>query len=91
MSSPGLLRAVDAVTVKVPDLDAGLRFYRDVLGHSLKWRNDTLGQAGLGLPDAETEIVLSTEHGYEPNWLVDAVDQAVQTFRANGGSVLVDG
>jgi hypothetical protein len=90
MGSAGLLRAVDAVTVKVPDLDSGLRFYRDVLGHNLLWRNDTLGQAGLGAPDAETEIVLTTEHPYEPNRLVDAVDQAVQTFRDNGGSVLVE-
>jgi predicted enzyme related to lactoylglutathione lyase len=85
-----LLRSVDAVTVRVPDLDAGLRFYRDSLGHELKWRNDAIGQAGLTLPDTETEIVLSTDLGYEPNWLVDSVDEAVATFRAAGGSVLTE-
>jgi predicted enzyme related to lactoylglutathione lyase len=90
MGSAGVLRSVDAVTIKVPDLEAGLRFYRDVLGHRLLWRNDAIGQAGLALPDAETEIVLTTEHSSEPNWLVDAVDRAVETFRANGGAVLVD-
>jgi len=26
---------VDAVTIPVPDLDSGLRFYRDALGHEL--------------------------------------------------------
>ena len=39
--------AIDAVTIPVPDLDAGLRFYRDSLGHELRWRNDYIGQAGL--------------------------------------------
>jgi catechol 2,3-dioxygenase-like lactoylglutathione lyase family enzyme len=35
-----LLQKVDAVTVAVPDLDVGLGFYRDRLGHQLRWRND---------------------------------------------------
>jgi hypothetical protein len=34
MTAQPLLRSVDAVTVPVPDLDAGLSFYRDRLGHS---------------------------------------------------------
>ena len=40
---------VDAVTVPVPDLDSGLRFYRDRLGHRLLWRSNPAGQAGLAL------------------------------------------
>ena len=35
-----IFRALDAVTVPVPDIDAGLRFCRDALGHPLLWRND---------------------------------------------------
>jgi len=50
MSATPLLQKVDAVTVRVSDLNAGLRFYRDSLGHELRWRNDQNGQAGLGLP-----------------------------------------
>ena len=42
------------VTVPVPDLDQGLAFYRDRLGHDLIWRNDEVGQAGLRLPNGET-------------------------------------
>lgn len=83
-----LLRAVDAVTVPVPNLDDGLRFYRDQLGHELLWRNDALGQAGLRLPDTETELVLSTTHGYAPNWLVTSVAEAVQTVLAAGGHLV---
>jgi len=86
----GTLKRVDAVTVRVPDVDSGLRFYGDVLGHRLKWRNDQIGQAGLELPDGDSELVLTTEHGYEPNWLVDSVDESVETFRANGGAVVAE-
>ena len=52
----GLLQYVDAVTCRVPDLDAGLAFYRDRLGHELTWRNDAEGQAGLRTPDSATEV-----------------------------------
>jgi predicted enzyme related to lactoylglutathione lyase len=90
MSVPGILRKVDAVTVGVPDLDTGIHFYVDVLGHRMKWRNDGIGQAGLELPDGDSEIVLTTEHGYEPNWLVESVDAAVEVFRSNGGQVIAE-
>jgi predicted enzyme related to lactoylglutathione lyase len=90
MTKTGLLKRVDAVTVRVPDLDDGLRFYRDVLGHRLRWRNDSLGQLALELPDDKTELVLTTEQDYEPNWLVDSVDDSVQTFRKRGGTVAVE-
>ena len=63
MTDP-LLRKVDAVTFRVPDLDAGVRFYGEALGHQLRWRNDDVGQAGLALPESDTEIVLTTEHRY---------------------------
>lgn len=90
MTNPGVLRKVDAVTVRVPDIDAGLRFYVEVLGHQLKWRNDDIGQAGLRLPDGDSELVLTTEHRYEPNWLVESTDEAVEVFRANGGEVITE-
>jgi catechol 2,3-dioxygenase-like lactoylglutathione lyase family enzyme len=40
MRTSPLIQKVDAVTIPVPDLDAGLRFYRDSLGHRLLWRSD---------------------------------------------------
>lgn len=90
MSQSPVLRMVDAVTVSVPDLDQGLEFYRDRLGHDLLWRNDGLGQAGLRLPDSETELVLSTNLQYAPNWLVTSVQDAVADIVAAGGAVLVE-
>jgi catechol 2,3-dioxygenase-like lactoylglutathione lyase family enzyme len=85
-----LLRKVDAVTVPVPDLDEGLRFYRDQLGQVLLWRNDELGQAGLGLPESDTEIVLTSRMGYAPCWLVASAEPAAAAFRAAGGGVVVE-
>jgi predicted enzyme related to lactoylglutathione lyase len=80
-----LLRKLDAVMIRVPDLDSGLRFYRDALGHELRWRDDERGQAGLGLPDSDAEIVLSTELDYAPNWLVASAEQAAREIVQAGG------
>ena len=83
-----LLRKVDAVTFRVPDLDSGIAFYVGRLGHTLNWRNDEIGSAGLALPDSDSEIVLTTEHGYEPNWLVESADDAARAIEDAGGAVL---
>ena len=88
MAEGGVLRRVDAVTVPVSDLEAGLRFYGQALGHRMKWRNDAVGQAGLELPDGDSELVLTTWQTYQPNWLVDSVDDAV-TLLTDHGSDLV--
>jgi predicted enzyme related to lactoylglutathione lyase len=84
----GVLRAVDAVTVPVPDLEQGLRFYRDGLGHRVVWRDEARGQVGLALPGSDAELVLTVRHGYEPDWLVDSVPDAVAAVLAAGGSVV---
>jgi predicted enzyme related to lactoylglutathione lyase len=87
---PGLLRKIDAVTVRVPDLESGLSFYAEVLGHRLRWRNDALGQAGLELPDSDSELVLTTKHACEPNWLVDSLAETIDIFKLSGGTVLAE-
>jgi predicted enzyme related to lactoylglutathione lyase len=83
-----LLRAVDAVTLTVPDLEAGIAFYRDQLGHRLRWRNDEIGQVAMACPESGTEIVLSTELPAEPNWLVDDAAMAADLIRRSGGRLL---
>jgi predicted enzyme related to lactoylglutathione lyase len=84
----GILRYVDAVTVRVPDLDSGLAFYSGVLGQDLMWRDDSIGAAGLRCPESDTELVLTTEHGYEPNWKVEAADTVAELFSQQGGRVV---
>jgi predicted enzyme related to lactoylglutathione lyase len=88
MTEDALLRKIDAVTVPVPDLDRGLRFYRDALGHDLLWRDDARGQAGLGMPESDTEIVLSLREGYEPDWLVRSVTEAAEAVVRAGGRIV---
>jgi catechol 2,3-dioxygenase-like lactoylglutathione lyase family enzyme len=88
-STPGaLLRAVDAVTFTVPTLEAGLSFYRDLLGHEVLWRNDAVDQVGLRCPDSGTEIVLSTTLPAEPNWLVNSADGAAAEITHAGGRLV---
>ena len=90
MSEFPLLSAVDSVTLPVPDLDTGLAFYRDRLGHPLLWCNDELGQAGLGLATPGTELVLSTRHPYAPTWLVASADEAASAVVTAGGRLVAD-
>jgi predicted enzyme related to lactoylglutathione lyase len=82
-----LLLFVDAVTVPVPDLGSGMDFYCGVLGHQLLWRNAAVGQAGLSTPRSDTEIVLTTRQGYEPDWKVASADAVAGVFRSHGGGV----
>jgi predicted enzyme related to lactoylglutathione lyase len=88
--SDELLRKVDAVTIPVPSLEAGLDFYRDQLGHQVLWRNDDTGQLALAMPDTDTEIVLTIRQGYEPDWLVDSADEAAMRVQDAGGRVIAE-
>lgn len=88
MRTVPLLQKVDCVTIPVPDLDAGLRFYHDRLGHELLWRNDAIGQVGLALPGGDSELVLTIGQRYEPGWLVSSADEAADVIASAGGQVL---
>ena len=56
----------------------------------LRWRHDQAGQAGLRLPGSDTEIVLTTQEAYEPNWLVASADHAAAVIGAAGGRVVTE-
>lgn len=83
-----LIRKVDCVRLYVPDLDVGLAFYRDQLGHELIWRTEDA--VGLRLPETDAEIVLHTERGEpEIDLQVDSADAAAARFEAAGGKIVV--
>lgn len=83
-----LIRKVDCVRLYVSDLEAGLLFYRDRLGHELIWRTKTA--AGLRLPESEAELVLQTEdQRQEVDLLVDSADEAARFIEQAGGKVIV--
>ena len=82
-----LFTKFDCVRIRVPDLESGLAFYRDRLGHTLNWRSQT--SAGLRMPGTDAEIVISTEpEGVEVDLLVDSADAAAEAIVAAGGSVV---
>jgi len=83
-----LLRKIDCLQIPVTDLEAGLTFYRDALGHPLIWRTATA--AGLRLPDSDAEIVLQTERPeLEANLKVESAEAAAAAIEAAGGQVIV--
>ena len=83
-----IIRKVDCVRLYVPDLEAGLSFYRDRLGHELIWRTGTA--AGLRLPESDAELVIQTEdQRQEVDLLVDSADESATLIKKAGGRVVV--
>lgn len=83
-----LIQKLDCVRFYVPDLEAGLAFYRDRLGHELIWRTDEM--VGLRLPDSDAEIVLHTEpREPEIDFKVQSADDAAARIEEAGGKVVV--
>lgn len=88
MSNP-LFQKIDCIHVNVPDLDAGLEFYRDRLGLELNWRRETA--VGLKLGDNGSEIVMNVDPlEWKTDLLVESVPAAVRKFEDSGGSVVVE-
>ena len=84
----GLLRGVDCIRLRVDDIESGLAFYRDKLGHQLVWRTATA--AGLKMPDTSAEVVLYTEGPDEPlDIKVRSADRAAEAFTQAGGAIAV--
>jgi lactoylglutathione lyase len=83
-----LAQKVDCIRLYVADLEAGLAFYHDRLGHELIWRTERA--VGLRLPGSEAEIVLHTERAeLEVDLKVRSADAAAERFQDAGGTVVV--
>jgi predicted enzyme related to lactoylglutathione lyase len=83
-----LVNKIDCIRLYVSDLQAGLAFYRDKLGHAILWR--TPQAVGLGLPGTDAEIVLHTEPiDPEIDLKVASADDAAARFGQAGGTVVV--
>jgi predicted enzyme related to lactoylglutathione lyase len=67
-------KGVDCYLLKVGNLEAGIDFYVNKLGHKLNWKTRT--SAGLLMGDSGAELVLNTEIGPETDLLVDDVKEA---------------
>lgn len=89
MSTTPLLQKIDSIRVPVPDLETGLAFYRDQLGHVLIWRLEK--GAGLRMPGSNAELVLVPQgEDLQVNFQVASADAAAERFMECGGKVLVE-
>lgn len=83
-----MFRKIDCLQIPVSDLEAGLAFYRDKLGHALIWRTATM--AGLRMPNSESELVVQTERPeLEVNLTVDSADARAAELERLGCRILV--
>jgi lactoylglutathione lyase len=88
MKPKPLMQKLDCVRFYVPDLESGLAFYRDRLGHDLIWRTDEA--VGLHMPDTDAEIVLHTQpQDPEIDLKVRSADDAAARIEEAGGKVVV--
>jgi hypothetical protein len=81
-----LLKKVDAVLVKVPNIEAGLDFYWRQLGQQLLWKKEDTAAVRLG----DSELVLSTKLDPEIDILVESIPDAIDLIVKAGGSVVLE-
>jgi predicted enzyme related to lactoylglutathione lyase len=73
--------------VKVNDLEQARDFYRDRLGMTELWRDDSEPAIGMGFPESDAEIVLhlmDLPAGINVHYLVDDVERSVRELRVQG-------
>ena len=84
-----LLCKVDAVTVPVPDLDSYLSSTQVSSVIGCCGATTTSARLPWGSANSDSrQIVLTTRQRYEPNWLVDDVDEAIAMFQHAAGRLV---
>jgi lactoylglutathione lyase len=86
-----MLRKIDCIMIRVPDVQAAATYYTKVFGLHPQWSGD--GLVGLVFPETDAEIVLHSDpqipSSVEVHYLVDDVVAAVAHYAAEGCDVLV--
>jgi predicted enzyme related to lactoylglutathione lyase len=83
-----MLRKIDCVMVRVPDLVSAAEFYTRVFGLRPLWRDET--SVGMGMADTDAEVVLHTMDlpgDRSVHYLVDDVPGAVAVAQRAGCAV----
>jgi lactoylglutathione lyase len=85
MDDGHVLRKIDCVMVRVPDLTVAAEFYARVFGLRPLWRDET--SVGLGMAETDAEVVLHTMDlpgDRSVHYLVDDVRDAVAVGQRAG-------
>lgn len=81
-----MLRKIDCVMLKVPELEKAAAYYESVFGLKRLWQD--AHSVGMGMPETDAEIVLHDDPNIPKDisvhYLVDDALQAVDHFAANG-------
>ena len=85
--SATLFQMVDAVQFYVPDIEAGVRYYGDILGHEIIRKTESA--VGLRLSGSETEIVIQNERDYHEIDLSVESANAARRIEDAGGKIIV--
>src|SRR4051794_23170702 len=83
-----MLRKIDCVMVRVPDLPSAAEFYTRAFGLRPLWRDET--SIGMGMAETDAEIVLHTMDlpgDRSVHYLVDDVSDAVAAAERAGCTV----
>ncbi len=82
-----LFKCVDCLRIYIPNLDDGLKFYREELGLQVIWKTESA--IGLGMGDEKTEVVLQNEDEWqEVDIKVDSVIDSVERIKNAGGEIV---
>jgi lactoylglutathione lyase len=85
------LRKIDAVMLKVEDLEATADFYINVMGLKRGWTDRENRMTGLLFPDNDSELVLHCDNDLpDPNisYQVKEVEAFVEEYKKSGYKVL---
>lgn len=83
-----LFKKLDCLLLKVTDIESGLKFYSEKLGHEVLWKTSTA--AGLKLPETDAELVISVANGPETDITVENVEDSFKTLVEAGAKPLVE-
>jgi lactoylglutathione lyase len=87
------LKKIDAVLLRVKDLERSAAFYVDIMGLKRGWTDIEHKMIGLLFPGNDTELVLHCDESLsDPNvsYQVDDVMEFVKEYRSQGYTVLVE-
>ena len=87
------LKKIDAVLLRVSDLEKAAGFYVDVMGLKRGWTDKENKMVGLLFPGNDTELVLHCDESMpDPNvsYQVEDVLEFVKEYRNKGYKVLVE-
>lgn len=87
------LKKIDAVMLRVKDLEKAAEFYLEIMGLKRGWTDEENQMLGLIFPGNDTELVLHRDENLpDPNvsYQVDDVMEFIEEYRQQGYKVLIE-